>query len=60
MVMQSIPAWKSNDLGRVPWKPHLRKGSEGMGSLEGVLGGGERSRKEEGKALSKAVVWSWV
>jgi len=31
-----------------------------MGSVERILGGGKRSRKEKGKVLSKAVVWSWV
>ena len=29
-------------------------------AVEGILGGGKRSRKEKGKVLSKSVVWSWV
>lgn len=57
--MQSIHAWKSDDFGRTPWKHGLRRESACTGLAERVLGE-ERSRREEGKGLSKAVVWSKV
>lgn len=57
--MQSIYVWKLDDFRRIFWKYGLRWEFVCMGLVEKVLGE-ERSRREEGKGLSKVVVWSKV